>query len=198
MFAQTASRLTRETLSRGAGRVHRQRGRGGCSVNPLFVPGKIADRLALSSANDLGPLAGIVRVRTSSAKEDKMQMYLGRYAGVAFALLRVVAGLLFAQHGAQKLFGALGGHQVPLASQMGVAGVIEFFGGLLIAIGLFTSWAAFVASGEMAVAYFTAHAKESFWPILNKGELSVVYCFLFLYIACHGGGRYTVGSGKSA
>ena len=127
-----------------------------------------------------------------------MQRFLGRYAEIAYTLLRVVAGLMFAVHGAQKLFGFLGGRQMPVGSLFWVGGVIELVGGLLIAIGLFTSWAAFIASGEMAVAYFMVHAKDGFWPILNKGELAVLYCFVFLYIACRGGGRYSVGRGSTA
>jgi putative oxidoreductase len=127
-----------------------------------------------------------------------MQRFLGRYTEIAYTLLRVVAGLLFAVHGAQKLFGVIGGQKVPLASLFGLAGFIELVGGLLIAIGLFTSWAAFIASGEMAVAYFMVHAKDGFWPVLNKGELAVIYCFLFQYIACRGGGRYSVGRGPTA
>ena len=127
-----------------------------------------------------------------------MQRFLGPYTEIAYTLLRVVAGLLFAVHGAQKLFGVVGGQKVPLASLFGAAGLIELVGGLLIAIGLFTSWAAFIASGEMAVAYFMVHAKLGFWPVLNKGELAVIYCFLFLYIACRGGGRWSVGRGKTA
>src|SRR5688572_25586954 len=90
-----------------------------------------------------------------------MQRFLGRYAEIAYALLRVVAGLLFAVHGAQKVFGVLGGTKMPLASMAGLAGVIELVAGLLIAIGLFASWAAFIASGEMAVAYFMVHARRS-------------------------------------
>jgi putative oxidoreductase len=127
-----------------------------------------------------------------------MHVILGRFAGVAYALLRVVAGLLFAQHGAQKLFGVLGGQQASAGSLFWFAGVIELVGGLLIAIGLFASWAAFIASGEMAAAYFMVHAKDSFWPVVNKGELAVLYCFLFLYIACRGAGGYSVGRGRSA
>ena len=73
-----------------------------------------------------------------------------------------------------------------------VAGIIEFGGGLLIALGFLTSWAAFLASGQMAAAYFMVHAKGGFWPIINKGELAVVYCFLFLYIAARGAGPYSV------
>jgi putative oxidoreductase len=127
-----------------------------------------------------------------------MHRFLGRYSEIAYTLLRVVAGLMFAVHGAQKLFGFLGGRQMPVGSLFGAAGLIEFIGGLLIAIGLFTSWAAFVACGEMAVAYFMVHFKDGFWPILNKGELAVLYCFVFLYIACRGGGRYGAGRGTMA
>jgi putative oxidoreductase len=117
---------------------------------------------------------------------------LGRFSGVFYALMRLVVGLLFACHGAQKLFGVLGGHQMPLMSQMGLAGVIEFFGGLLIAGGLLTSIVAFIASGEMAWAYFQAHAPGGFWPILNRGETAVTFCFVFLYIASMGSGRYSL------
>lgn len=117
---------------------------------------------------------------------------LGRFAPHAYALLRVVAGLLFACHGAQKLFGFLGGHRMPLASQMGAAGVIEFVGGIMIAIGLLTSVAAFIAAGEMAVAYFQAHAPRGLWPIQNGGELAVLYCFLFVYIAARGAGPWAI------
>jgi len=121
-----------------------------------------------------------------------MDRWLGRHAERVYALLRIVAGLLFACHGAQKLFGALGGQAMTSNPMMLVAGIIEFGGGLLIALGLFASWAAFLASGQMAVAYFMVHAKGGFWPIINKGELAVVYCFLFLYIAVRGSGPYSV------
>jgi putative oxidoreductase len=125
-----------------------------------------------------------------------MRQVLARAEPVLYSLLRIVAGLLYAQHGAQKLFGVLGGTAVPLVGQSGLAGIIEFFGGLLIAIGLFTPIAAFIASGQMAAAYFIAHAHQGFWPILNRGELAVLYCFLFLYIAFRGPGRYAVQRGK--
>ena len=121
-----------------------------------------------------------------------MDRWLGRHAERIYAILRVITGILFACHGAQKLFGALGGTAMTSNPMMLVGGIIEFGGGLLIAIGLFTSWAAFLASGEMAVAYFMVHAKGGFWPIINKGELAVAYCFLFLYIAAHGSGPYSV------
>jgi putative oxidoreductase len=122
-----------------------------------------------------------------------MERVLGRFAPQLYALLRIVAGLLFACHGAQKLFGVLGGQQVTLVSQRGLAGVIEFVGGLMIAAGAFTGMAAFIASGEMAVAYFRAHAPRGLFPIQNGGELAVLYCFLFLYIAARGNGIWSVG-----
>ena len=115
----------------------------------------------------------------------------GRFTRFAFPLMRIVVGLLFSCHGAQKLFGVLGG-QPEHHGMMLVAGIIEFGGGLLMAIGLFTRVAAFIASGEMAAAYFMVHAKMGFWPILNKGELAVAYCFVFLFIAAHGAGAFSL------
>jgi putative oxidoreductase len=123
-----------------------------------------------------------------------MQKWLGPYAPYLYALLRIVAGLAFAQHGAQKLFGLLGGTAVELTSQRGLAGVIEFVGGFLIAIGLFTSPVAFLASGQMAVAYFQAHMPRGFWPIMNGGELAMLYCFIFLYFAAVGSGKLSIDS----
>jgi putative oxidoreductase len=123
-----------------------------------------------------------------------MEKLLGPYRPYLYVLLRVIAGLAFAQHGAQKLFGVLGGKPMELTSQLGVAGVIEFLGGIMIAIGLFTSPVAFIASGEMAVAYFQAHAPRGFWPIQNGGELAVLYCFIFLYFAAAGSGKLSIDS----
>ena len=117
-----------------------------------------------------------------------MTGWLSSLSNYAHAALRIVAGFLFACHGAQKLLGVLGGDRVELLSLPGAAGVIEFFGGTLIAIGLFAPAAAFVASGQMAVAYFLAHAPQGGWPIANRGELAVLYCFLFLYIATRDAG----------
>jgi putative oxidoreductase len=115
-----------------------------------------------------------------------------RFTEVGYLLLRVVFGLAFAEHGAQKLFGLIGGTRVHLVSLMGLAGGIELAAGLLVAFGIFPRWAALVASGEMAYAYFTVHAPHGFWPIVNRGELAVLYCVAFLYIAAHGGGRWSV------
>jgi putative oxidoreductase len=112
-------------------------------------------------------------------------------ARYVFVALRVVAGLIFACHGAQKLFGAFGGQ--PATSVLPVvAGPIEFFGGLMIACGLWAGIAAFIASGEMAVAYFLVHFPMGPIPIENKGELAVVYCFLFLYIASVCSGAFSL------
>lgn len=121
-----------------------------------------------------------------------MKPVLGRFSEPAYALLRIVAGLLFACHGAQKLFGVFGGQQVPMMSQFWFAGAIELVGGILIAIGLLTSIVAFIASGEMAVAYFQAHAPNGPHPLMNQGELAVLYCFIFLYVAARGGGPWSV------
>jgi len=111
---------------------------------------------------------------------------LNRYSDQIYSLMRLVAGFLFACHGAQKLFGVLGGPQMLHNPMMLAAGIIEFVGGVLIAIGVFTTIAAFIASGEMAFAYFMGHAPHGFWPIRNRGELAVLFCFIFLYIASRG------------
>ena len=122
-----------------------------------------------------------------------MTRWLGPFSDRIYAITRFVFGFLFAFHGAQKLFGAFGGQKVELASLMGLAGIIEFFGGILIAIGLVASWAAFIASGQMAVAYFMAHfSMAAFWPIQNKGEAAVLFCFFFLYVAARGAGPWSV------
>ncbi len=124
-----------------------------------------------------------------------MERILGRFSGLFYFLMRLVLGLLFACHGAQKLLGMFGGvqgHAVPMWSQFGFAGEIELIGGLMIALGLFTSIAAFIASGEMAWAYFQVHAPQGPIPLLNRGELAVVYCFVWLYIASRGSGPYSL------
>jgi putative oxidoreductase len=122
-----------------------------------------------------------------------MQRFLGKYSACLYATLRIIAGLMFAMHGSQKLLAWPGGSaSMPLASLMGVAGVVELVGGLMIAVGFFTSCAAFIASGEMAVAYFKTHAPQGAFPLLNRGELAVLYCFLFLYIASQGAGEWSL------
>jgi putative oxidoreductase len=132
-----------------------------------------------------------------------MERFLGAYSPYLYALMRIVVGFLFACHGAQKLLGMFGGVDkaggtAPLMSMYGLAGVIELVGGLLIAIGLFTGYAAFIASGEMAGAYFTAHVPRGFWPIQNTGELAALYCFVFLYVASRGAVAWGVDRARSA
>ncbi len=120
-----------------------------------------------------------------------MERLLGNYSQYLYVMMRIVVGLLFACNGAQKLFGMFGGlgktgSAAPFFSQMGLAGFLEFSLGLLIAVGLLTGYAAFIASGEMAVAYFLVHFPRGFWPILNAGDRAVFYSFVFLYIASRG------------
>jgi putative oxidoreductase len=120
-----------------------------------------------------------------------MERYLGRYSDVIYAALRIVSGFLFASHGAMRLFWGAG--QSELSQSLGLlAGIIEFVGGSMIALGLIASIAAFIASGEMAVAYFKAHAPLAFLPIMNFGDLAIMFCFVFLYIASRGAGRFSI------
>jgi putative oxidoreductase len=123
--------------------------------------------------------------------------FMARYEESTLALLRVVGALMLMQHGVQKLFGWLVPPDRPaqpleLVSQRGLAGILEVFGGILLAIGLFTRPVAFVLSGLLAFAYFLQHSPEGFWPILNRGELAALYCFLFFYFSAKGGGPYSV------
>ncbi len=110
----------------------------------------------------------------------------------AYAALRIVTGLLFLFHGLQKLFGMYGGQVAPMGSMFWVAGVLELAGGLLIMAGLLTTIVAFILSGEMAVAFFTVHLPQAFWPIENQGELAALYCFIFLFIATRGPGLFSL------
>ena len=121
-----------------------------------------------------------------------MERWLGRVSELLYSVMRIIFGLLFVCHGAQKLFGLLGGKAELSNPVMLFGGLIEFFGGALIALGLWTGYAAFLSSGEMAVAYFTVHAPRGFFPIVNKGELAVLYCFIFLYIASRGSGKLSL------
>lgn len=115
----------------------------------------------------------------------------GRLEPLTRSLMRIVVGFVFMEHGLQKIFGmfgGLGGHAAHFPSWFWLAGFLETVGGPLILIGLFTVPVAFVLCGEMAVAYFWAHAPHGFWPLANHGELAVVYCFAFLYLAVAGPG----------
>ena len=125
-------------------------------------------------------------------------MTMERAGQIALVLLRVVSGLLFLQAGGMKIFdwfggipAEFGGHPA-LLSQTWIGGVLEFYGGLAILLGLFTRPVAFLLSGEMAVAYFQFHQPNGFWPIQNHGEPAVLFCFIFLFLAAHGGGDWSV------
>lgn len=122
-----------------------------------------------------------------------------RWAPRMLAVLRIMTALLFMEHGTQKLFGfpPSGNPGPELFSLLGVQGVLEVFGGALILIGLFTRPVAFILSGDMAVAYFMAHAPESFFPVLNGGDAAILYCFVFFYIFVAGPGAWSVdGAGR--
>ncbi|MBI2840791.1 MAG: DoxX family protein [Acidobacteria bacterium] len=122
---------------------------------------------------------------------------LVRFADHAYALMRIMAGLMFAFHGAQKVLGVLSDFHPPVGSQLWIGGLLELLGGLAVMLGIQTRIAAILCSGEMAVAYFQFHWKfqlgPNFFPGINKGELAVLYCFVFLFIACRGGVKWCVG-----
>ncbi len=139
-----------------------------------------------------------VVVREAHDIHDAPGSFRAHLPNIGLALLRIVAGLMFMQHGAQKLFGVLlpagqAWQGAPaMLSMMWVAGVVELGAGLLIALGLFTRFAAFIAAGQMAVAYFKVHNPQGFFPSMNGGELAALYCFVFLMFAAVGGARYSL------
>ena len=125
-----------------------------------------------------------------------MNEFLTAWSPRVLSILRIIAGFLMLSHGSQKLFGfppsAQGGGGGELQPLMLVAGILEFFGGVFLLLGLFTRTTAFILSGLMAVAYFMAHAPGGFLPLVNKGELAVLYCFVYLYLAFAGGGAWSL------
>lgn len=124
-----------------------------------------------------------------------MFIHCCKFKAIALTAMRIVFALLFFYHGGQKLFGwfgGIGGATVDLASLMGAAGILEFVGGILLMLGLFTQPTAFILSGQMAVTYFMMHAPKGMWPPLNGGELALLYCFGFLYLAAAGGGKWSL------
>ncbi len=124
-------------------------------------------------------------------------MVMKDYAEQTYALLRIITGFLFFFHGSQKLFGfPLAVPEAP-AFVIYVAGGIELVGGILVMIGFYTRWAAFVCSGLMAAAYWMAHGMNALLPIANQGELAVLYCFVFLYVSARGAGVWSVDAAKA-
>jgi putative oxidoreductase len=120
-------------------------------------------------------------------------MFMKAFAPQAYALMRFVTGLLFMFHGTQKLFSFPTGVSFEMPFHIHyIAGPIEVVGGILVAVGLSAGWAAFICSGQMAIAYWTAHAFKNLYPILNGGELAAFYCFVFLYISTQGSGIWSV------
>ena len=122
--------------------------------------------------------------------------WLERFANYAYALLRIAVGFMFFFHGAQKILGVLAQSQPPVGSQLWFGGIIELLGGLAVMLGFKTRAAAFLCSGTMAVAYFQFHWKfqtvPNLFPAINQGELAVLYSFVFLYIACRGGVKWSL------
>jgi putative oxidoreductase len=125
-----------------------------------------------------------------------MTFFMRRFDGETYALLRIVTGFLFLWHGSQKLFGFPQAAPDAPAFILYVAGPIEFIGGLLVAIGLFTQWAAFLCAGLMASAYWLAHGTRDILPLLNEGELAALYCFVFLFISAHGAGKWSIDAAR--
>jgi putative oxidoreductase len=117
---------------------------------------------------------------------------LNRFADTIYCIARLIIGLMFACHGGQKILGFPPGGHGGAQGLMLVGGIVELVGGCLIAVGFLTRVAAFFAAGEMAVAYFMVHAKTNFFPIVNKGELAVAYCWFFLFVLFYGGGRWSI------
>jgi putative oxidoreductase len=122
--------------------------------------------------------------------------FLENYTDISYALLRIVSGAIFSFHGVQKIFGILTDHQPAIGSQLWFGGIIELVCGLLLVIGFQSRWAAFLASGTMAVAYIQYHWKfqfgPEFFPALNHGDAAILYCFVFLYVACRGSGIWSL------
>ena len=124
-------------------------------------------------------------------------MFMARFSDQTYALMRIVSGFLFLFHGTQKLLNfPLPAHEGSPAFVTYLGGGIELIGGALVMIGLFTNWAAFLCSGMMAAAYWMAHGREALFPIVNHGELAVLYCFVFLGISARGSGIWSVDAAR--
>ncbi len=127
-----------------------------------------------------------------------MASFMEPYSAQTYAAMRIMTGLLFLWHGSQKLLGFPKEAPEAPAFVIYVAGSIELVGGLLVAIGLFTRWAAFLCSGLMAAAYWMAHGTKHLFPLLNGGELAALYCFVFLFIASHGAGMWSLDGDRGS
>jgi putative oxidoreductase len=128
-----------------------------------------------------------------------LEEFVAAWAPRLRSVLRIMVGLLFIEHGTAKLFGFPPGAMpgsFALFSLLGLSAILEFAGGLLLTVGLFTRATAFILSGEMAVAYFMVHAPQGFFPILNHGEPAIIYCFVFLYLAAAGGGAWSIDAAR--
>ena len=125
--------------------------------------------------------------------------WLSRWQPQLLALLRIVTGLLFLEHGTQKFFAFPAPFPMPgpLPPMLQAAGAIELIAGVLITVGLFTRLSAFIAAGEMAVGYFMMHAPQGFWPAVNKGEAAILFCFIFLYLAAAGPGAWSIDGART-
>ena len=128
-----------------------------------------------------------------------MAPFMRPFESQAYAVFRIVVGLLFLWHGTQKLFG----FPEPMPGEapafiVYIAGPIELIGGVLVMIGLFTGWAAFLCSGLMAAAYWMAHGMKALFPSVNGGELAILYCFAFLFISARGAGIWSVDGSRSS
>jgi putative oxidoreductase len=123
-----------------------------------------------------------------------MSSFLSFLTPRLLSVLRIVTAFLFMSHGLQKVLGLPVPRPTPvdLTSLSGIAGILELFGGALLLVGLFSRPVAFLLAGEMAFAYFLAHAPQGFWPLLNRGELAALYCFVFLYLSAAGGGPWSL------
>jgi putative oxidoreductase len=143
------------------------------------------------------PKAAVALVKGGPSREGDAKMFsaLSRFSPHLLGILRIVAGLLFLAHGLVKLAGfppeAQPGVQ-PIMTLFGLAGIIELVAGTLIMLGLFTRPAAFIAAGEMAVAYWMVHAPQSPYPVVNMGDAAILYCFVFLYFAAAGPGAFSL------
>lgn len=148
-------------------------------ITQRFVPSNQLDRQWLAAQIDLAM--------------SNSNSFCEKFSPCLLSLLRIIIAILFMQHGGQKLFEfPPGGHKAELGSLMGVGGILELVGGALILVGFLTRPVAFILSGEMAVAYFKFHAGGGFWPLQNHGELAVIYCFVFFYLAAAGAGPLSI------